>query len=81
MTRTGIGVDSHRFEAGRPVEQPAVVAARYAGSSTRGEIESETLSGPTEPATNLPPASSATRRAAPRCSGPCAPRAGERPAR
>ena len=27
------------------------VAERYAGSSTRGESESETLSGPTEPAT------------------------------
>ena len=39
------------------------VTARYAGSSTRGDSYSVTLSGPTEPATNLPPASSAACRA------------------
>ena len=39
------------------------VTARYAGSSTRGDSDSVTFSGPTEPATNRPPASSAACRA------------------
>ena len=39
------------------------VTARYAGSSTFGESESVTLSGPSEPATKRPPASSAAWRA------------------
>src|SRR6266702_3741188 len=39
------------------------VTARKAGSSTLGETERVTLSGPTEPATNRPPTSSAACRA------------------
>ncbi len=37
--------------------------ARYAGSSTRGESDKVTFSGPTDPATRRPPASSAACRA------------------
>jgi hypothetical protein len=36
---------------------------RNAGSSTRGDSDSVTFSGPTDPATNRPPASSAACRA------------------
>ena len=39
------------------------VTARYAGSSTRGDSDRVTFSGPIEPATNRPPNSSAACRA------------------
>ncbi len=42
--------------------------ARWAGSFTSGDSESVTFSGPTDPATNRPPTSSAAWRAS------CAPR-------